>query len=118
MTLDEIRKIVLLNSINTIMEQQSRIYMLFYLLKISVRERDYEYFEIIAEFLSYLSESRRFNDSFISILEELSLFSDTKNPDDNSDESKEIAYLFKIILTSFFQEDVNRQSKIYYMRFL
>ena len=59
------------------MEQTSKILLLFYLLQTSIAQRkspDVEDFNIIIEHLYYLSLFRRYSDTFIFVLDELSMF--------------------------------------------
>lgn len=110
---NELKKIIMLSTINSDMEQTNKILLLVYLLKQSIRERDCEDFITVVEHLYYLSHLRRFNDGFVTVLEEITLFGCSE---DDTDEC-EINNLF-ILNTDFFEEDLTIKAKIYYLSFL
>ena len=117
LNVEQVKKIMFLNTLISIMEQHSRIYMLYYLVKISVRERDFEDFEVISELLSHLSLSRRFNDAFINVLEEITHFSQSKSHNEEPDDIDEIGYLFGILDDALMLE-ITKSSKLHFLKFL
>lgn len=113
---NEIKKLLMLSTLNSCLEQNDKVLLLLYLLKVSVEQQDNDDFAIVAETLYYLSQLRRFNDSFLSVLEEITYFS-SSHKDINRTMKSEVEGLF-INETDFFEEDVSPQGKIYYLGFL
>jgi len=70
----EAMKIIILGALTSYMEQDDKLLLLIYLLKISILQGDDQDFAIFSEMLYYLSHNRRFNDAFITMLEQLALF--------------------------------------------
>ena len=110
------KKLSTLKSISIHMEQTSKILLLVYLLQTSINQRDVEDFNIVIEHLYYLSFFRRFNDSLITVLDELSMFAQEERENWENNQH-EIENLF-ILSTTFFDEDLNQRSKMYYLCFL
>lgn len=100
------------------MEQPTRILMLYYLLKNSVTEQNYEDFGIIVEFLAHLSESRKFCDAFVGVIEELSLFDNPKHKPETTDGIDEFRSLFHILNCAFFNDKMSKLSKVKFLKFL
>lgn len=100
------------------MEQPTRILMLYYLLKNSVTEQNYEDFGIIVEFLAHLSESRKFCDAFVGVIEELSLFDNPKHKPETTDGIDEFRSLFHILNCAFFNDKMGKLSKAKFLKFL
>lgn len=113
---NEIKKLLMLSTLNSCLEQNDKILLIVYLLKVSVEQNDNDDFAIVAETLYYLSQLRRFNDSFLSVLEEITYFSSSQK-DINKTLKSEVDKLF-LNETDFFEEDVSPQGKIYYLGFL
>ena len=63
-----------------------------------------------------MSHFKRFNDSFISVLDELTLFYERQRREEDVTQH-EINYLF-VLDSDFFKEDLNTQTKIMYLCFL
>lgn len=111
----ELKKLIMLNTMNSCMEQNDKLLLIIYLLKTSIDQGDDEDFWVLAELLYYLSQARRFNDVFLATLDEISNFSlSCKNV--NSACTSELEALF-IIDTEFF-EDVDPNAQIFYLGFL
>lgn len=113
---NEIKKIIMLSSMNACMEQNNKLLLLIYLLKVSIEQRDSEDFSVVVETLYYLSQLRRFNDAFLTALEEITLFS-ASTADADEIQTSELEELI-ILSSEFYEVDVSPQAKIYYLGFL
>lgn len=109
----EVKRSMFLNIIISFMEQPSRLYMLYYLLRVSVRERDFQDFEIITEFLAYLTESRRFTDAFMAMLDEMTHFGPFKGSEDDA-ESDEVHSILEILNMPVFTQDLSKLKKLHF----
>lgn len=107
----------MLTVLNSYMEQDDKMLLLIYLLKVSIAQSDDQDFTVVAETLYHLSFVRRFTDAFISMLEQISLFgkSNKKRPADVSGD--ELKWLF-IMNSEFFEDCLTPDTKVCFLGFL
>ena len=104
-----------LAAINSEIEHQERMLLLIYLLKHSYEREEQEIFTEIVKFLFHLSELRRFNDAFLSTLDDIHYFG-VKKP--NNRNHTEIQYLIEILDSEFMKTSVSPRIQLFYIAFL
>lgn len=107
----------MLTVLNSYLEQDDKMLLLIYLLKVSIAQADDQDFSVVAETLYHLSYVRRFTDAFINMLEQVSLFGNAKRKRSSDVSSSELKWLF-IMNSEFFEDCLTPDTKVCYLGFL